>query len=164
MAFNILNGVAILYTMYNRALAIAYAEKWAYSFNPNYYNFTNIGGDCTNFVSQCLFAGNLPMNYSQYGWFYISLYNRAPAWTGVNEFWDFGTKNTGAGLKLTPCNIQDLLVGDIIQLFNGDRFYHTLLVTSLDDRIKVSAHDNSTFNAPLSNYYYQDFRCAHVFA
>ncbi len=148
--------------MYNPSLAIACAEKWAFSFNPNYYNFSNIGGDCTNFVSQCLFAGNLPMNYSQYGWFYISLYNRAPAWTGVNEFWNFGTKNTGVGLKLTPCSAQDLLVGDVIQLFNGDRFYHTLLVTSLDDGIKVSAHDNSTFNTPLSNYYYQDFRCAHV--
>ena len=150
--------------MYNRALAISYAEKWAYSFNPAYYNFSNIGGDCTNFVSQCLFAGNLPMNYNQYGWFYISLYNRAPAWTGVNEFWDFGTKNTGIGLKLKSCLLSDLQVGDVIQLFNGDRFYHTLLVTNLDNGIKVSAHDNSAFNAPLSAYYYQDFRCATVFS
>ena len=150
--------------MYNPSLAIAYAEKWAYSFNPNYYNFTNIGGDCTNFVSQCLFNGNIPMNYNEYGWFYLSLYNRAPAWTGVNEFWNFGTKNLGIGLKLTPCSKEALRVGDVIQLFNGERFYHTLLVTSLKDGIRVSAHDNSAFNVPIFNYYYRELRCAHVFA
>lgn len=148
--------------MYNRSLAIAYAEKWALSFNPDYYNFTNIGGDCTNFVSQCLHFGNIPMNYKEYGWYYNSLYDRAPAWTGVNEFWNFGTKNTGLGLKLTPCDIQDLLVGDVIQLFNGERYYHNLLVTSLNNVIRVSAHDYNAFNIPLSNYYYQDLRCAHV--
>ena len=148
--------------MYNRSLAIAYAEKWALSFNPDYYNFTNIGGDCTNFVSQCLHFGNIPMNYKEYGWYYNSLYDRAPAWTGVNEFWNFGTKNTGLGLKLTPCSTQDLLVGDIIQLFNGDRYYHNLLVTSLDNGIRVSAHDYKAFNTLLSNYNYKDLRCAHV--
>ena len=31
-----------------------YAQKWALSRNPAYYNFDDIGGDCTNFVSQCL--------------------------------------------------------------------------------------------------------------
>ena len=148
--------------MYNPSLAIAYAEKWAFSFNPQYYNFTNIGGDCTNFVSQCLHFGNIPMNYNEFGWYYNSIYDRAPAWTGVNEFWNFGTKNTGLGLKLTPCKIQDLLVGDVLQLFNGDRFYHNLLVTSIDNGIRVSAHDYKAFNTPLSNYNYKDLRCAHV--
>ena len=150
--------------MYIPSLAVAYAEKWAFSFNPHYYNFTNIGGDCTNFISQCLHFGNIPMNYKEYGWFFVSLYNRAPAWTGVNEFWDFGTKNNGIGLKLSPCSKEDLRVGDIIQLFNGERFYHNLLVTSLDDGIKVAAHDNSAFNVPLFHYYYKDLRCANVFS
>ena len=36
---------------------IEYARRWAFSTNPAYYNFENIGGDCTNFVSQCLYAG-----------------------------------------------------------------------------------------------------------
>ena len=31
---------------------IEYARRWAFSANPAYYNFENIGGDCTNFVSQ----------------------------------------------------------------------------------------------------------------
>lgn len=148
--------------MYNPSLAISYAERWAHSFNPDYYNFSNIGGDCTNFVSQCLHYAGIPMNYDRYGWFYVSLYNRSPAWTGVNEFWNFGTMNKGAGLKLTPCNLNDLRAGDIIQLFNGQRYYHNLLVNSVSNGIKVSAHDNSAFNVPLSTYYYQDLRCALV--
>ena len=35
---------------------VNYARKWAFSRNPAYYDFENIGGDCTNFVSQCLYA------------------------------------------------------------------------------------------------------------
>ena len=150
--------------MYNLSLALSYAEKWAFSFNPNYYNFTNIGGDCTNFVSQCLHFGNIPMNYNQTGWYYVSLYNRAPAWTGVNEFWSFGTTNKGIGLKLSHCSLNELRVGDIIQLFNGERYYHNLLVTSVDNGIRVCAHDNSAFNIPLFHYYYKDLRCAHVYS
>lgn len=43
---------------YNREKAVEYARRWAYDRNPQYYNFDPIGGDCTNFVSQCLFAGS----------------------------------------------------------------------------------------------------------
>ena len=149
--------------MYDRQLALSYAKRWALSFNPNYYNFSSIGGDCTNFVSQCIHAGGVAMNFDKYGWYYISLNNRAPAWSGVNEFWNFGTKNSRVGLKLTKSTLQELEIGDIIQLFNGERYYHTLFVSSVvDAEIKVSAHDNPTFNAPLDSYYFRSFRCAKV--
>ena len=52
--------------MYDRAKAVAYAHQWAYSRNPAYYDFSAIGGDCTNFVSQCLRAGGAPMNYTRH--------------------------------------------------------------------------------------------------
>lgn len=148
--------------MYNRLLAIEYAKKWAFSFNPKYYNFSSIGGDCTNFVSQCLHAGNIPMNYSEYGWFYSSTYNRAPAWTGVNEFWDFATTNPSIGIKLLPCTLSELEVGDVIQLYNGFRYYHTLLVSSTDNGIKVTAHDYGAFNKPLDVYNFVSLRSAKV--
>lgn len=41
---------------YDRNSAIAYAKKWALSQNPRYYNFDPVGGDCTSFISQCLYA------------------------------------------------------------------------------------------------------------
>ncbi len=41
---------------YNRENAVEYAKIWAYKRNPKYYNFDPVGGDCTSFVSQCLYA------------------------------------------------------------------------------------------------------------
>ena len=148
--------------MYDRELAYNYAKRWANSFNPNYYNFSNLGGDCTNFVSQCIHAGGINMNYDKYGWYYVSINNRAPAWTGVNEFWNFGIKNNGVGLKLTECNLRELEVGDIIQLYNGQKYYHNLFVTSVENGIRVSAHDNPIFNTLLGRYNYASLRCAKV--
>ena len=63
---------------YNRERAVAYAHRWAFSRNPAYYNFDAIGGDCTNFVSQCLFAGSGRMHYRKvYGCYYNDLNDRA---------------------------------------------------------------------------------------
>ena len=42
---------------------IKYAKKWALSRNPKYYDFDSIGGDCTNFISQCIYAGAKIMNF-----------------------------------------------------------------------------------------------------
>ena len=68
---------------YNRRAAVSYAHKWAYSRNPAFYDFSEIGGDCTNFASQCLYAGTGIMNFTpEYGWYYIDATDRAPAWTG----------------------------------------------------------------------------------
>ena len=41
---------------YDRKAAVEYADYWAYRRNPKYYAFDDIGGDCTNFVSQCIFC------------------------------------------------------------------------------------------------------------
>lgn len=53
---------------YNREAAVKYAVEWAYRRNQEYYDFEQIGGDCTNFVSQCILAGTGVMNGS-----YISI-------------------------------------------------------------------------------------------
>ena len=50
---------------YNREKAIEYANTWAYGRNPAYYDYSNLGGDCTNFISQCLYAGGGIMNYAK---------------------------------------------------------------------------------------------------
>ena len=55
---------------YNRVQALEYAKKWAYARNPDYYNFDPVGGDCTSFVSQCIYAGSKTMNYQKdTGWY-----------------------------------------------------------------------------------------------
>ena len=39
---------------YDRAAAVLYAHQWAYGRNPAFYDYENLGGDCTNFASQYL--------------------------------------------------------------------------------------------------------------
>ena len=69
---------------YNRNNTIEYAKKWAMNRNPAYYDFDGVGGDCTNFASQCLFAGCDVMNYTKdTGWYYINSDDRAAAWSGA---------------------------------------------------------------------------------
>ena len=54
-------------------------------YNPEYYNFNSVGGDCTNYVSQCLYAGGLPQTpgaHSGYDcWYFSTENNRSDTWT-----------------------------------------------------------------------------------
>ncbi len=47
---------------YNISAAIAYAHTYWQNYNPAYHNCNPDGGDCANFVSQCLAAGGLEEN------------------------------------------------------------------------------------------------------
>jgi len=76
-------------TVYDRESAVAYAKRWALSRNPQYFDFTEIGGDCTNFVSQCIYAGAKVMNFTPiFGWFYRSASDRTASWTGVEFLYE----------------------------------------------------------------------------
>ena len=78
---------------YDRFAGVSYAHRWAYERNPKYMNFDELGGDCTNFASQCLYAGAGVMNFTPtFGWYYNSGKDRAPAWTGVPYFFNFLTR------------------------------------------------------------------------
>lgn len=47
---------------YNSTTAVAYAEQWWNGRNPDYHDYSESGGDCANFVSQCLIAGGLDLS------------------------------------------------------------------------------------------------------
>ncbi len=151
--------------LYNRTMACAYAERWALARNPDYSSFDGMGGDCTNFVSQCLFAGCGVMNYTpETGWYFISLNDRAPAWTGVNPLYRFLTTNRGAGPYARPAPLSELLPGDIIQLGNGSgSYYHSLLVLEASPyRVYIAAHSQDALWRPLDSYRYRTLRCLHI--
>lgn len=150
---------------YNREKAVEYAHKWAFGRNPAYLNFTGIGGDCTNFVSQCLFAGGARMNFTKdYGWYYISPNNRAPAWTSVEFLYRFLMNNNGIGPFGELVEVDEIEPGDIVQLSNsGIVFSHTLLVVETDsfgtlDDILIAAHTYDSDYRPLSTYAVADIR------
>lgn len=141
---------------YNRRDGVAYAEKWALSRNPSYYNFEKIGGDCTNFISQCIYAGAKRMNYTPtFGWYYHSVSSRSPSWTGVIFLNHFLLTNHSAGPHGATVESNLIEPGDIIQLQNEDgRIYHSLYVLTTDNTILVAAHDDDSLYRSLNSYTY----------
>lgn len=151
---------------YNRYDAIQYAKKWAYKRNPKYYDFTYLGGDCTSFVSQCLFAGSKVMNYKKYiGWYYNSVNDRAPAWSGVEYLYKFLINNKGVGPVAKISNKEEIRIGDIIQLKfeDMDNFSHSLFVVDKSkDEIYVATHTFDVYYKKLSEYIYEKIRFLHI--
>lgn len=150
---------------YNREAAVAYAQKWALSRNPAYADFEEMGGDCSNFISQCLYAGAGIMNYAPtYGWFYRSLNDRAPAWTSVRYLHRFLTTNKGVGPHGHEVSPEEMLLGDIIQMqIDQDDFQHTAMVTEKKNGfLYVSAHTYDALNRRLSSYAYKKIRFIHI--
>ncbi len=150
--------------LYDRIAAVAYARQWALSRNPAFYDFQNIGGDCTNFASQCIYAGAKIMNYTPvFGWYYVSLSDRAPAWSGVEFLYNFLTTNTSVGPFGREVSQAEIQPGDIIQLGRADGdFYHTLVVTETTPQILVCAHTNDALDRPLAAYNYYTARFLHI--
>lgn len=149
---------------YNRDAVIEYARKWALSRNPSYYDFEKIGGDCTNFISQCLFAGGNAMNYTvDTGWNYRSLSDRAPAWSSVEFLFRFLISNKGIGPTASIAAEREVLPGDLIQLGTRDgHFYHTLIITHISPQILICAHSYDALDLPLERYQYGNVRYLHV--
>lgn len=155
---------------YDRAAAVMYAHRWAYGRNPAFYDYEKLGGDCTNFASQCIFAGSGIMNFTPtFGWYYIDANQKAPAWTGVMYLWNFLTRGTfSVGPVGQPCALEDLRPGDLIQLsFKGDDFQHSPIVVRVGqpvtpENVLIAAHSYDADNRPLSTYEYRDIRFLHI--
>lgn len=150
---------------YNRNLAVEYARAWALNKNPKYFHFEGIGGDCTNFISQCLLAGGGKMNYDKYyGWFYINKDNRSPSWTSVKYLQRFLLSNKTPGFQAEIMPIDKLQVGDIIQIRqNPDEFNHTVIISKITSReIYVCAHSYDVLDKPLSSYNALELKGIHI--
>ena len=154
---------------YERSKAVSYALTWALSRNPEYYDYAGLGGDCTSFASQCVYAGSKIMNYTPtFGWYYLNANNKSPSWSGVSYFYDFMTTNEDVGPFGEDAPLSNLLPGDIIQLKNSEgRFYHTLVLTEIRTvrgrrNYYVRAHNYDAKNRNLNTYNYADIRCIHI--
>ena len=131
---------------YNREAAVAYAQKWWNSYNPRFPMFDV---DCTNYISQCLFAGGAPMRGQP---------NRERGWWLSSETWSLSWSTPHSlrwylagstkGLQATQVNSPDqLMPGDLIFYdFQGDgRYDHSTIVTSVQNGVPyVNAHTPRT--------------------
>ncbi|MCP4105948.1 MAG: amidase domain-containing protein [Desulfobacteraceae bacterium] len=145
---------------YDKSDAVSYAHTWAYDRNSAYGDFSNMGGDCTNFCSQVIRAGGAPMDSGgSYTWYYYGYSSRSPSWTGVNQLYSYLAANWYTGPAGSVTSISGVQTGDIVQLdFDGDNSYdHSVVVVSKvyengAYNIKIAAHSTDRDNYPLSSY------------
>lgn len=161
----------MVFQSYDRLAAVRYAHRWAYSRNPAYYDFQELGGDCTNFASQCIYAGTGVMNFTPtFGWYYIDSADRSPSWTGVEFLRDFLVRERPSlgPTALETRELRHARLGDVIQLrFEGDVFQHSPVVVrpSSDGdpaKILVAAHSSDADWRPLDTYRFTDYRVLHI--
>lgn len=141
---------------YDRLKAVQYAERWWNSYNPAFKKFDV---DCTNYISQCLYAGKIPMsgypNRSK-GW-WMRNQNWSYSWTVANSL-RYHLSSSKLGLQAKEVGSADLLsLGDVICYdFQGDgRFDHNTIVTGKDayGMPLVNAH---TTNSRMRYWAYED--------
>ncbi|MFD2334300.1 amidase domain-containing protein [Cohnella sp. GCM10020058] len=124
---------------YDREAVVAYAEAWWDKANPAYELFEV---NCTNYVSQCLFAGGAPMNYTgkrESGWWYHGLSGGQErwsySWAVANSLQHFLSQPRPAGLRaLRVERPEQLSPGDVICYdWDGNgQFRHNTIVTAAD--------------------------------
>jgi hypothetical protein len=147
---------------YNRAAAVRYADQYWNSRNPNYLFFRE--DDCTNFISQCIYAGGIPMEFSynrNKGWWYQragGIRDRwSYSWTVANSLYLYlrGKRSKGLRTELVDSPYK-LCLGDVIcYSWTGEKWNHNTMVTAHDANGTplVNAH---SYNSLHRNWEYTD--------
>ncbi|MEC0229642.1 amidase domain-containing protein [Paenibacillus alba] len=147
--------------IYNRPKVVEYAETWWEKPNPKFEEFEV---DCTNFVSQCLFAGGAPMDYTgkrDLGWWYAGRRGHQELWSfswavanSLQSFLSHSRKGLHGHVVHDPRELQP---GDTISYdWDGDgRFQHNVIVIGKDANGMplVNAH---TYNSRNRYWAYKD--------
>lgn len=145
-------------SIFNITEACSYAEAFALKPNPSYKYFENIGGDCTNFISQILIAGGLKQTHL---WKPYTI-----PWIRVEDLYLYLTRQKLA-TKLP--NKNSLSKGCIIQFYTpkAGRFFHTGFITYElpNNDYLYCCHSYNKLNYPLSEIYphrYPVIRCLKI--
>lgn len=157
---------------YNRVAVVNYAIKYALVPNSEYkyYHSNNDGGgDCTNFVSQCLKAGGAPMdyNYSRPWWYDMKQDKASICWAVAHSLYWYLKTNKRINI-IKGHEVQDtreLEIGDLIFYENHNNvIYHAAIVTSFAEvygnrEPRISQHTFNLLNGPYKKSY--DYKKAH---
>ncbi|BCJ86964.1 hypothetical protein skT53_19490 [Effusibacillus dendaii] len=119
---------------YDRRKAQQYAELWWDGFNPQYKKFDV---DCTNYISQCLYAGGMPMEFSNRkdrGWWYRNQ-GGTVSWShswAVAHALRWYLESSGRATAVGDAKL--LTIGDVICYdWDGDgRWQHNTIVVAFD--------------------------------
>ncbi len=155
---------------YDRDKAVAYADAHHHERNPVWYNFSDEGGNCQNYASQCLLEGGIGMDYQgEEQWkCYIEdpeydpeineedgKSGRSRSWVNVGYFYDYAKYNEDGGLCAeVNANLYYAQPGDIIMVGNGG-LSHTVIVSRvIGDHILVDSNSIDMKDYPLEAYVY----------
>ncbi|GIP54151.1 amidase domain-containing protein [Paenibacillus vini] len=134
----VLGGGGLRSVPYLREDAVLYADRWWDGFNPEFAAFEV---DCTNYISQSLFAGGAPINYTgkrESGWWYKGYVGDKEAWSyswsvanALERF--LGGSESGLRAELVD-RPEQLQLGDVI-IYDWDgngAYQHSTIVTAFD--------------------------------
>lgn len=146
--------------------------------NPNYADYTDYGGDCTNFVSQVLYAGGMPMtaakeNPTTNDWYYYGPnwgLERTATWTDAHAFrqyWadvnEVGAKKAYAFTKYDASDFDNdttwysiysyLEPGDIVQYYSptSNTTYHS-------QAVHRTSYENGEFKVSVGQHTLNDWK------
>lgn len=117
---------------YDPAKAAAYADRYvrkgisgaidesAYNLK-DYISMNGIGGDCTNFVSQCIHAGGMQMDGV---WFYKSPDYFSGEWSTARRNYPY---MSGRGKKIDNPSAKDIFLGCPVYYQSGQNISHTTI-------------------------------------
>lgn len=119
-----------------------------------------------------MLAGSSVMDFTPtFGWYYRSISDRAPAWSGVDELYgfltgsgDFEGQSMEGPFATLARNRSEIEIGDVVQLANSSgQFYHTLIVSGFTGGdVLVCAHSDDALDRRLSTYNYASLRVLHI--
>lgn len=167
-----INRVRTRTSSYDFVDAVTYAEEYFESYNSEYPDWTGYGGDCANFISQCLYAGGKSMEGTPgtsaaaqdwSNWFSkgssCNTKNVSSTWRGANAFKGYWTVHASAYETFGSVGSDSYdygYSGDAISLLNKNgSAYHTLMIVGYDranNDFIIAAHTNDTVTAHLSDY------------
>lgn len=163
---------------YNKFKAVEYSDRYCgvpslsnnpEKYNKKYINFTGSGGNCTNFISQCLGdieGGNLSQDYTWYTTNKTHTHkDYSPAWVNADAFKNY-LLYSGKGslikkgafeecLKLNESTgkkyIDSLELGDVIAYSKKNDIDHNAIVTGFDSKgyPLINSHTVDRYHVPF---------------
>lgn len=158
---------------YSASDAAAYAVKWGEDRNGIYPNYNLSGGDCTNFVSQCIYAGGFDMNGSSASvgtvestskWYCIYIkstlgirqYAVTTSWIRVSDFNAYLSSLVTKSTKTTLSSlISSCSAGDVVQLADKTTGtpYHSIIINAKDSSTAYfCGHSSNRSNEDVKDY------------
>lgn len=157
---------AVIKSGYDVDAATSYAKKYATRFNPFYNAHSK---DCTNFVSQCLYAGGISMEsprdiplgiYDTTKYWYSeptgATWRESTSWINVDDLYTYCIKEANAErheyASLSALK-QGVQVGDVVQIGNrSGEWYHSIFISdySSKDGYLYCAHSSFADDKPIS--------------